>query len=145
MIHEQDLRMPRTMVDGDYQPFTYCTGIGSLGDFSSAQETNAFDKELGTGVTIYFKLLRYLGLMFLFFSILSIPTYVIFRVNGQTNDSKKKSTSIGNIVSSFSLGNVGESTLSCETVSDYNKKMQVTCPRGQIQGFVEIGLISTNC
>lgn len=97
----------------EYVPFTFCTKIGALGEVSDKNtEPNAFDKELGTGVTVYFKLLRYLGLMFLLFTALSVPTYIICGSNGESNTQKTKA-GLGNILSSFSIGNVGSSNLDC--------------------------------
>lgn len=83
MKYERNMRMPRTIKDKEYVPFTICCEIGALGSVSDgALHPNAFDKELGVGTTMYFKMLRYLGLMFLLFSALSIPTYIICGVHG---------------------------------------------------------------
>jgi hypothetical protein len=121
---------------------------------------NAFDKELGTGVTIYFKLLRYLAFMFLFFTALSLPTYFVCGLNGNTNLSTKK-TGLGNFLSTFSLGNVGKASEVCSTINipstedlsektlnahfNKNKDFIVTCPYGDPKFFTEVGLINTTC
>lgn len=163
-----DIRMPRTIVEKEgkmhYEQFPLCTNVGALGEVSdSHMHPNAFDKELGTGVTVYFKLLRYLGLMFLLFTALSVPTYIICGSNGQSN-LKQKKTGLGNLLSSFSIGNVGASKLNCQSVkvpaayttatssqratllkTTFNQDKVITCPYGFIDGFMEIGLISTNC
>lgn len=100
--------MPRTIVKLDYEEFPICTEIGALGSVSDHK--NAFDKELGIGITVYFKMLRFLGLMFTLFTALSIPTFIICGIHGKSNSSAKK-VGVGNIISSFSIGNVGESSL----------------------------------
>ena len=111
MKYEQNMQMPRTIVNKDYAQFSICTKIGALGSVSDVQmHPNAFDKELGIGITVYFKMLRYFGLMFLLFAALSLPTYIICATNGETNSSSSK-TGVGNLISTFSIGNVGESSL----------------------------------
>jgi len=168
MRYEQNVRMPRTIDhDRDYAPFPLCTPVGGLGQVSDdAVAPNAFDKELGTGITIYFKLLRYLAFVFLLFTLLSVPTYWICLAHGPTRDplNPGRTAGLGNILSSFSVGNVGEATLHCTTVAadkstvgvgarsnslpptyENVKAEWITCPFGQIQGFTEVGLIDTTC
>jgi hypothetical protein len=77
------MRMPRTIVDLDYEEFPICTEIGALGSVSDhIKNPNAFDKELGIGIAVYFKMLRFLGLMFALFTALSIPTFIICGIHG---------------------------------------------------------------
>lgn len=120
---------------------------------------NAFDKELGTGVVIYFKLLRYLGLMFLLFTLISVPTYFICGLHGQSNLTDEKKTGLGSILSSFSVGNVGKSSMICDSIpipkgqnlddnalrKHFKTNKVVTCPYGDPKYFAEIGLINTTC
>ena len=62
-----------------------------------------FDKELGIGVSLYFKMLRYLGWMFLLFAILSIPTFYFCFIQ----DSKNSQGGIGGTFFKLGLGNIG--------------------------------------
>jgi hypothetical protein len=62
-----------------------------------------FDKELGIGVTLYFKMLRYLGWMFLIFAILSIPTFYFCSIQ----DIKNSQGGIGGTFFKLGLGNIG--------------------------------------
>lgn len=62
-------------------------------------------EELGVGMSIYFKQLKYMACMFLFFTILSIPSFMLFyqgneSTNGNIYDSKS-------LFSTFTLGNLG--------------------------------------
>jgi hypothetical protein len=132
--------MPRAVDENkNYIPFELCTRISRLGKLSEFSETpgeelNHFVSELGSGVTLYFKLLRYIGLMFLFFTILSIPTFVVYGIHGQTNDldSLEKGT---NFAAKLSIGNVGSSMRYCMTFEDdqdLNAVKYLTCPYGVV-------------
>ena len=102
MRYEQDQCMPRANIGGEYIPFSVRANLGKLGSITDKSgEVNMFESELGVGVTIYFKLLRFIGLMFLFFTALSIPTYAIYGLNGVPQ-------SIGTgFTAKLSIGNVG--------------------------------------
>jgi hypothetical protein len=54
--------------------------------------------------------------MFLLFTCISIPTYFICAIHGQSNLSDEKKTGLGNILSSFSVGNVGKSSMICDSI-----------------------------
>jgi hypothetical protein len=65
--------------------------------------------EIGTGVSLYFKMLKYLIILFLLFSIISIPSF-IFYASGTRIDHREEGTSATNyILSVLSIGNLGES------------------------------------
>jgi hypothetical protein len=64
-----------------------CTKIGLLGMPWSAcckKDENlddvipVFEKELGLGMTLYFRLTSFLALMFLVFTIVSLPVYILY-------------------------------------------------------------------
>ena len=74
--------MPRVAKDGQYFNIHSCSSINRLGTFTSDEKPNDFVAELGEGVTLYFKLLRYLGSMFLLFTLLSVPSFIIFGMHG---------------------------------------------------------------
>jgi hypothetical protein len=74
--------MPRLSLNGKYFPISPCSKINMLGSVTTEGKPNDFVSELGQGVTLYFKLLRYLGLMFLLFTLLSVPSLVIFGMHG---------------------------------------------------------------
>jgi len=68
-------------------------------------------RQLGVGITVYFKLLKFLMLLFLWFSFLSIPSYFFYYTSNPRNDE-----ALGNFqmaLTVFSLGNLGQCKLRC--------------------------------
>jgi hypothetical protein len=108
-------------------------------DQGSKDMKQTFTKELGLGISLYFKFLRALTFMFIIFSVISIPTYSICSEYGKTTQIE---------LSSFGPGNIGESSENCRTFRDINfmdVDEVITCPYGEIIGFTEVGFIDTNC
>jgi len=62
-------------------------------------------RELGVGITVYFKLLKFLMVLFLWFSFLSIPSYFFYYTANQRNDEALGNFQIALTI--FSLGNLG--------------------------------------
>ena len=69
--------------------------------------------ELGLGMSIYFKQLKNLILMLLVCTILSIPSYVLFW-SGTPSANKFAIEDPKVFFSTFTLGNLGQSSLQCE-------------------------------
>jgi hypothetical protein len=63
--------------------------------------------ELGTGVSIYFKLIKSLISLFLFLTLLSTPIYYVFSCG---NISNQATSSLQKHLSEWTLGNIGESS-----------------------------------
>ena len=66
---------------------------------------------MGVGIVVYFRLLKFLGCMFLLFTVISLPSLIMYQAGnsddvGGTFDSKST-------FSKYSLGNLGASTKSC--------------------------------
>jgi hypothetical protein len=59
---------------------------------------------MGVGISVYFKMLKFLMCLFLWFSFLSIPAYVFYSTG---NEAGLKDTSIKYVLSALSLGNIG--------------------------------------
>ena len=64
-----------------------------------------FVEELGVGMSIYFKTLKSLALMFLMFTFFSIPAFVLFYSGNVSDISNVYDTK--SIFSAFTLGNLG--------------------------------------
>ncbi len=71
---------------------------------------------MGVGVTVYFKMLKFLIILFLWFCFLSIPSYLFYYYG---SDHADKNLSIKYAFSSFSLGNLGQAKNACN-VGDVN-------------------------
>lgn len=83
---------------------------------------------MGIGVSLYFKLLKSLTCLMIFFSFLS-GTYGYYYFSGSVGDSESQT----NFLAKFLLGNIGESTRICVeqdvTRCDY---MKVVCSSGTL-------------
>jgi hypothetical protein len=62
---------------------------------------------MGAGVTLYFKMLKYLIVLFFLLTILSIPSYFLYYLGGDSLDFS--TFDIKTFLTIFSLGNIGES------------------------------------
>ena len=60
--------------------------------------------DLGIGITVYFKMLKFLMCLYLWMAFLSIPAYYFYYTG---NESGIKETSLKYALSVFSLGNIG--------------------------------------
>ena len=79
MEFEKNMRHPRKNIEGKYEPFTACDNTGHLGFWTESSAT--FAEEMGPGISIYFKMNKFLGCMFFLFTLMSIPTYIICAQN----------------------------------------------------------------
>jgi hypothetical protein len=62
-------------------------------------------------MSIYFKQLKFMALLFLIFAILSIPSYLLF-LHGNESERARLSDTKG-LFSTFTLGNLGQSASIC--------------------------------
>ena len=104
--------------------------------------------ELGTGVCLYFKMLKFLMGLFLLFTVLSIPQYYFYWAgnNYLMPQPNTDFNSIDYILSSLTIGNLGEAQISCTSskVSAYKPvSINMTCSFGTFSEVNEFGL-STN-
>ena len=60
--------------------------------------------DVGSAVSLYFKMLKYMALVFLVFSVLSLPTYYFYLSGNQENILL---SDIKTVLSYLSLGNIG--------------------------------------
>ena len=77
MMHVMDMRHPRRVKEGKMKSFSWCgtkTGWHCL--CKSLRHSDL--KELGVGVVVYFKMLKFLMCLFAWFIILSIPAYFFY-------------------------------------------------------------------
>ena len=62
--------------------------------------------ELGIGVALYFKMLKYLMLMFALSTLISIPSFVLYCAGG-SNSNTGHPVSVNYVLSALTLGNIG--------------------------------------
>jgi len=61
-------------------------------------------REMGVGISVYFKFLKFMMLLFLWFTVLSIPAYFFYYTGNQTPVQKKD---LNYALSALTLGNIG--------------------------------------
>ena len=103
MRYVTDLRHPRRVEQGKRMKFSWCGT--STGWYCCCRcGRNSDLRELGAGITVYFKMLKYLMCLFLWFSFLSVPAYFFYYTG---NESGVQDKSIKYYLSALSLGNIG--------------------------------------
>ena len=75
MRRSKDVRSLRREVGKKYTKFNLCQSLGTLG-YLKEDETD-IAKQLGPGVTIYFKMLKFLTIMFSVFTLLSAGPFIL--------------------------------------------------------------------
>src|SRR4051794_40081091 len=103
MLDSVSYKHPRKLVNGKRVPFPLfktSTGVHCCLKRYRASEL----RELGVGITLYFKLLKYLIYLFLWFTLVSLPSYYIYHSVGSTVEVE---LNLKHILATFSLGNIG--------------------------------------
>lgn len=98
-------------------------------------------RHLGVGISVYFKLLKFLTILFLWFTFLSIPSYV-FYYSGSEQGSSHSGFEFA--LSALSLGNLGHSQAACNYGALRNDtqvaQVYLDCPYGKISNLLQFGL-----
>ncbi len=95
---------------------------------------------LGYGINAYFDILYSLSLMFVCITIFCLPVYWIY--SSGTAFSQQRSF----LVSKFSIGNLGGSSVVCDSTKMWKQHADISCPYGTFidTNVAEIGMISMN-
>ncbi|CDW91797.1 UNKNOWN [Stylonychia lemnae] len=95
---------PRVVIDGVKRTYPLCkTKTGWHCACKSWRDSDI--RELGVGISVYFKMLKFFMVLMLWFAFLSIPSYFLYYTG---NETEEKSNSIKFFLSAFSLGNIGQ-------------------------------------
>jgi len=94
-------------------------------------------KDLGPGVTIYFKYVKYLMILFLVMAVITIPHIVLY-VAGGTKD-YTDSRSITSFFALTTMGNLGSSYKMCNSGSDFSSSISLYCSSGTIDSIFKFG------
>lgn len=87
-----------------YSRHSYCgTETGSACCSKQSRQTDL--AQYGVGIALYFQFLKHIVWMFFIVSLMSVPAYVFFYSG---NSSKLEATNIKNVLTAFSLGNIGQ-------------------------------------
>ena len=107
MRHVRKLRHPRKIVNGEKKMHSWC--FSKTGWHCSSKSWRDSDiRDMGVGISCYFKFLKFMMMLFLWFSILSIPAY-FFYIEG--NLSGVRDSSVKYALSALTLGNIGQCNL----------------------------------
>ena len=149
MIHVVSTRHPRqAKPDGTKVEHSCCRT--RTGWHSSSKSWRHSDiRDMGVGISVYFKFLKFMMVLSIWFTLLSIPAYVLY-VNG--NQSGVVQLNLKWALSAPTLGNIGQCKFqffnssvaqnSCNYASLTGNLTNVTlfCPYGTMQSIVQMGL-----
>lgn len=111
MVYITNKRHPRQRDEaGEMKPFEFCaTDLGCHTCIKSQRKSDFSD--FGIGITLYFKMIKYLIYLFLILSMLSVPVFIIYWSGNETEIQFTSKQAL----SSFTLGNIGESEQICNS------------------------------
>ncbi|CDW73927.1 UNKNOWN [Stylonychia lemnae] len=136
-----ETRHPRRVRKGKRIPYSWCgSNTGWHCVCKSCKHSDL--REMGVGVTVYFKMLKFLMILFLWFSFLSLPAY-LFYYNG--NEVSYDKLTLKYFLSAFSLGNIGQASNTCNYGDiRLQEKINFFCSYGQLERIYVYGLSTKN-
>lgn len=106
MKYVESLRHPRQVSDSTRVKFPCCkTKIGNIAFSENDRAITEAEQELGIGMTIYFRQMKFFALVFLIMSFVSIPSFILFN--------SSEGIGGGSIFFKMSLANLGQSDIAC--------------------------------
>jgi hypothetical protein len=134
MMDRMKRQHPRAVIDKESVPFPICkTNTGWSLDNQKCRETDL--KHMGVGVSLYFKFTKYLIIIYLFLSIITIP-HIVFYILGGT-DTYNNSKTIASFFGMTTLGNLGGATTMCGSGTNFASTVNLFCDYGTI-GSIDI-------
>lgn len=126
MKANQNEMHPRMVINDELVPLPIMSDFGNLID-SMGDKIREVDG-LGINTGLYFKLLKALAILFMLFTVISSPIYFIYSTG---NMSLQANNWRNELLSEYTLGNIGETTLLCNkrNVKQYDK-VKLWCPDG---------------
>ena len=132
----ENLRHPRQVIEGERVRFRCCsTKIGRFSLSGNEKTITEAEEELGIGMTIYFRQMKFFALIFTILTLISVPSFILFSLG--------KSPSGQGLWFNLSLGNLGYEDLACS----YSKvqeselvEINLECSVGIISAMLEFGL-----
>ena len=144
MKNELDKREPRMRSgDGKLVPVSICgSGFGCHCGYKRWRRTDL--AQLGAGINLYFKMLKYFGCLFFLFFILSIPSVLIYTSGNAYNDHYIQ---LQKFFGSFTVGNLNQDkemtlfTFIARPSWKTQGSIEVECPEETlIEDVVQFGL-----
>mmetsp|Transcript_26165 Transcript_26165/g.29977 ORF Transcript_26165/g.29977 Transcript_26165/m.29977 type:complete len:1296 (-) Transcript_26165:170-4057(-) len=132
-------------------PYPVCkTQTGWHG--GSAEGTRSAFEEMGTGIVLYFKFIKFLISLFACLMILSAPSVYFYLSAGKITAGEDSEVSYKDVLSSTTLGNLGAEENVCRygtlpaagTTADGDNDLYVVCNYGKIAALSKFGLGTTD-
>jgi len=137
MRYVASLRHPRHVYNNERVKFKCCRA--KFGKISLTEKERAItdaEEELGIGMTIYFRQMKFFAMIFMLLTIVSIPTYILFATTGPGEG--------GSLFFKFSLGNMGMSDVACSSAvipaGELKAEIPISCKVGTISAMLDFGL-----
>lgn len=116
----------------------YSASIGQISVADKDTVITECEKEVGIGMTLYFRQVKFLGCVFLLLTLISIPSYSVYlssSASGYTGTSIFKQTSVGHL---------GESDILCESLQYADAKVltksfKLKCSAGEMAALLDFG------
>lgn len=136
MMDRMKKHHPSTVIDGIAVSIPVCkSNTGWSVNNPERRKTDL--KHLGVGVSLYFKFTKYLILLYLFMSIITIP-HIVFYVLGGTGDYENSKT-ITSFFGLTTLGNLGAATTMCDSGTGFTSTIHLYCNYGTINSIDILG------
>lgn len=94
-------------------------------------------RDLGPGISLYFKFTKHLILLYLFLTIITIP-HVVFYILGGTQEYEDSKT-ITSFFGLTTLGNLGSAQTMCDSGSSFTSSVSLFCNYGVIDSIEVFG------
>lgn len=107
-----------------------------MGSSDSRAITEA-EQELGIGMTLYFRQMKFFAIVFLILTVLSVPSLIFYHGTGGPTS---------NLFFTTSIGNLGQSDIACSSTEFSQNKtnsMTLQCESGTMSKIVDFGLESS--
>eukprot|EP00347_Sterkiella_histriomuscorum_P015813 403355588 len=142
VIHQNHPRVEIEMKGGrkEYKQLPY--GKTRIGWHCCCRPCRQSDiSKYGEGVTYYFKMLKFLIILFSIASVINIPLFVLYSVGGGTNNQ----TGLKYYLSGLSLAYMGENTMACNfdqvlLPNDTSLNIYMQCEQGRLCDLKAFGL-----
>ena len=140
MINVLNRKHPRIHVDGTGVHIPILASTGFHAPMKSVRKTKI--DFMGTGMTLYFKFIKFMIVCLLIATVLSIPAMVFYA--GDSKKSDNENTTIFTVVARTTLGNLGSTRPTCvkvETLTSSEKsKATLFCEFGTLRQIEMFGL-----
>ena len=130
-----------------YEKYEICgTDTGSFTSICCNDQSrqSSISENLGAGMSIYFKQLKTLVCMFIAFTVLSIPAFILFWSGKSHNGNllNDQSIAFNDLILALSLGNLGERALNINELDLYRRQQHIEmfCDTGVIGEITKHGI-----